>query len=214
MGAAATSARTVAARRRTITGFSEIPEIVYYSLIGIIYADRPDIGQQLIGLLIIAQDLTRSRGWQLALDYIERVRLKFYHSIGGAAGRHCLEITSAYDMSQRDNDVLFDISLQHHGVSGGKENGNPNRGDNVDKRQKSTETCRSWNNGTCERKPADCKWLHRCSACNATDHPAPPSARLGTNLGEQRPPPPVQRGRPRAPRRRDWPRTPTPSSNR
>jgi hypothetical protein len=41
-------------------------------------------------------------------------------------------------MSQRDNDVLFDISLQHHAASGGKDNGNLNRGDNADKSRRAT----------------------------------------------------------------------------
>ena len=98
VGAAATSARSAAARRRAITGFSEITETNVFSLIGTIYryVDRPDIGQQLLGLLIIAQDLTRSRGWTFALDYVEAVRLKFYHSPGGPRGRHCLTIDSKY----------------------------------------------------------------------------------------------------------------------
>jgi hypothetical protein len=169
-GAAATSARTAAARRRTISGFAEIAEVILFSLIGTIYVDRPDIGQQLIGLLIIAQDLTRSMGWQFALDYIDRVRLKFYNSHGGPVGRHCLDIHSSYDMGQRDIDVLIDTKMHH---LGGKENGNPNRGDHADKtKQKSVETCRGYNTGTCGRKAADCKWTHRCSTCQATGHPA------------------------------------------
>ena len=171
LGAAATSAKTAAARRRNITGFAEIAEVFFYSLIGIIYVDRPDIGQQLIGLLIIAQDLTRSKGWHFALDYIELVRRKFYDSVGGAAGRHCLEITTAYNMSRRDNDVLFDTQLQHHAAPVSKDTSNPNRGDNIDKKPKSNDTCRGWNRGTCTYKPADCKWVHRCSTC-ALDHPA------------------------------------------
>ena len=176
VGAAATSARSAAARRRTITGFSEISETIFFSLIGTIYVDRPDIGQQLLGLLIIAQDLTRSRGWTFALDYVEAVRLKFYHSTGGPCGRHCLAINSEYNMGKKDADVLFDTKLYHHGSHTGKENtpSNANRGELGDgKLRKTTETCRGWNSGTCARKPADCRYAHRCSTCNSMDHSAP-----------------------------------------
>ena len=124
VGAAATSARSAAARRRTITGFAEIVEVIVFSLIGTIYVDRPDIGQQLFGLLIVAQDLTRSWGWTFALDYVERVRSKFHTSVGGPKGRHCLRVDSTYDMGMRDVDVLFDIQLHHISNAVGKENSN------------------------------------------------------------------------------------------
>ena len=101
-GAAATSARTAPARRRAIAGFSDITEIIVFSLIGIIYVDRPDIGQQLLRLLFIAQDLTRAYGWNFALRYIDLVRSKFHHSDGGQRGQHCLLINTVYDMGVRD----------------------------------------------------------------------------------------------------------------
>ena len=173
VGAAATSARSAAARRRAITGFAEIAEAMLFSLIGTIYVDRPDIGQQLLGLLIIAQDLTRAFGWLFALDYVERVRYKFHDSVGGPHNRHCLLIDSQYDMGTRDMEALLDTKLLHHPPTQ-KENSNPNRREAGDgkSRQKSTDTCRGWNNGTCTRKSADCKFAHRCSSCNSSDHSA------------------------------------------
>ena len=62
VGAAATSARTAASCRRTVDSFTDIAEVLLFSLIGRIYFDRPDIGQHFPGLLILAQDLTRAYG--------------------------------------------------------------------------------------------------------------------------------------------------------
>ena len=176
MGAAATSARTAAARRRTIAGWLDVTEVIHYSLIRTIYKDRPDIGQQLMNLLLLAQDIGRDLGWTFALEYIEAVRAKFYHSPGDASGRHCLLIDSKYDMGKEDVQVLLRLQLHRNGGPPGKENhpGNTNRAELGDgKARKNTETCRGWNNGTCARKAADCKYVHRCSTCSSTEHAAP-----------------------------------------
>jgi hypothetical protein len=175
VGAAVTSARTAAARRRTITSFTDIAEAIIFSLIGTIYVDRPDIGEQLLALLVIAQDLTRAWGYALAQDYVERVRIKFYESEGGPRGRHCLQINSRYDMGKSDIELLLHVKMNHQ-LPPGRENSNPNRGGTASgdskQREKSDAICRGWNAGTCARKAADCKYVHRCSACNAADHPA------------------------------------------
>ena len=187
MGSAATSAKTAATRRRTIAGFTEVSEAMLYSLIGVIYVDRPDICWQLYHLWLLGLDLARARGWQFALDYIEAVRAKFYDSAGGPKGRHYLLIDSSYDMGVRDADVLLDIRMDLHG-STGKENvsrtvsnrvdttrADPGRADSVDGKQrqaKSAEVCRGFNNGTCSRKPAECRFQHRCSVCSSNAHAA------------------------------------------
>ena len=80
-------------------------------LIATIYEDKPDIGQQLLGLLIIALDMPYSRGWDLALVYVEAVRDNFHSSRGGPKGRHCLAISSEYDMGKQDLDVLLYVAL-------------------------------------------------------------------------------------------------------
>ena len=191
--AAATSARSAAARRRTISSFTDIAEAITFSLIGTIYVDRPDIGEQLLALLIIAQDLTRAWGWTLALDYVERVRVKFYESEGGPRGRHCLLIDSHYDMGKSDIEILLHIQMNHQ-LPPGRENSDPNRGGavaaGIKQREKSGAICKGWNAGTCSRKAADCKYLHRCSTCNAADHPAArctKTHRVGPRVPRQHP---------------------------
>jgi hypothetical protein len=185
VGSAATSVKSAAARRRTITGFTEISEAIHYSLIAIIYVDRPDICWQLYHLLLLALDLTRARGWQYALDYIEAVRVKFYESTGGPNGRHYLLIDSQYDMGVRDMDILFDVNLHSQGNigrehanrtvpgrtdAGRTDTGRADSGHGKQRQGKGVEYCRGFNSGTCTRKAADCKFQHRCSACGASAH--------------------------------------------
>jgi hypothetical protein len=175
VGAAVTAARTATSRRRTITGFSEIAEVIIFSLIGNIYEGRPDIGQQMFGLLAIAQDLCRHRGWAFALDYVTEVRLRFWSSRGGPSGQHYLLINSAYDMGVRDNDVL--MSMAYSKVAAlpqasrnmeDNSSGNGNRTAAADNRRKASEPCRNWNNGNCHR--TDCRFLHVCLNCNTAGH--------------------------------------------
>ena len=178
-GSAATSIQTSAARRRNIAGFSEIHEAITFSLIGIIYAGRPDICQQLLSLTLIAADLTRAYGWRFALDYVELVRMTFYHSAGGPAGRHCLSIDSAYDMGKRDMDALLNIKLSHSSSQAGKENTRPasdppgaRQHGSGKQKEPASDLCRRWNTDTCSRSKDECKFGHRCSKCGDANHPA------------------------------------------
>jgi hypothetical protein len=164
-----TLARTLAQRKRTIASFDHIAEVFLHSLILLIYHDRPDICEQLIGLLSIAGEINRQYGWEVALNYAEVIRHKHFHS--SSPRTHVLSITTSFSMATWDTLVLQNCVLNHR-MSGPRQTAttaqSSGRRDNTTVR---SGTCRNWNRGfACTSEP--CLWTHACSKCASPAHAA------------------------------------------
>ena len=183
-GAEATSARTAAARKRSITSCNDIAEVFYYTLIATIYVGRPDICEQLITLLALAHDITRAHGFRVALAYVDTIRLHFWSSGGGKGGVHVLNIKSSFDMDHFEQNVLnasllaFPAHRPAAPGDGAKRGGNGGTsGTGGGGGGGSGNVCHDFNRGACNRPR--CRFAHLCSSCGTEGHPATqcPSAR-------------------------------------
>ena len=173
-GAEATCARTAAARKRSIASYTDIAEVFFYTLIGIIYVGRPDICEQLYSLLALAQDITRAHGFRVALAYVDTIRLHFWSSGGGKGGVHVLNIESTFDMGRFEQTVLnaslhaFPPQKSAAPADGAKRGGNGGAGGTGV--GGSGNVCHDFNRGACTRPR--CRFSHQCSSCGTEGHSA------------------------------------------
>ena len=191
--AAGRAAQTSAQRRRLVASFADIAEAFFFTLIPLIYHDRPDIGVQLYKLLLRGSDLHRSTGdWTLAFRYIEAVRLNFFQSTQSTPPVHVVDIdATVFDMGALHQDVLDAAraartsDIPSTGAKGARRQ--PDRG----------LICNDFNSESCVR--TDCRYRHVCSRCQG-DHsakrcPQPQDAPRG-NSGNRRGKGPSSRGAP------------------
>ena len=164
-GAAASEARSLGARKRAITGMSDIFEVFWFVLIPIIYEGRPDIGQQLCRLLGIAFDVARATSWKLALHYVNSIRFQYWMD-PGVHKRHVLEIDTTRDLGMWEASIfLSSQTLLHTSSSAASPGGTPStRGAPGGK----PHVCNDWNRDACTR--TQCKYPHKCAICGG-GHP-------------------------------------------
>jgi hypothetical protein len=181
-GADVTLARTQSSRKRNIAGMSEITEVFLFTLIAVVYADRPDICEQLLMLLALAHDIDRVYGWRVALTYIEGVRRSFYSlcvTSSNSAPKHVTEIVVTWSMATL-RQPLLDAAIassrattrQQQGSGTGRvdQSATSRRAGKASSSPTPSGTCNDWNRGNCRR--TECRFLHECSSCSSSDHPA------------------------------------------
>jgi hypothetical protein len=175
-GTRAAETRSAAARKRTIKSLAEIVEVFLFCLIPIVYAGRPDIGEQLYRLLSRAVDLYRSHNdsWELALAYVNDVRRKHWED-PGVKYKHVLLIDTTFDLGAYDMQVYVGLQAtlpsarSAQAATAGRATGGgkaPNAKPQGDRSQQ--QVCRDWNQGSCTRQT--CRFAHRCATCSAA-HP-------------------------------------------
>jgi hypothetical protein len=167
-GIDATLARTQHQRRRKVTSFDQIIEVIVFSLMALVYYDRPDICEQLFSLLTLAHDINRRWGWEVALAYVDAVRRKHFSSY--PTPTHVLLINTSYSMADYDYHILDQLVLQHSSRPGSARYGPVSAASG---RQESNAgkfgACRNWNRGVpCVSEP--CRWSHMCSKCRSPSH--------------------------------------------
>jgi hypothetical protein len=155
-GAPASDARSLNARKRTISSFEHITEVFVFTLIPIIYEGRPDIAQQLYRLHSAALDISRSHDWKIALQYINHVRYNYWMD-PGVRLKHILNIDTTFDLGAFSAPTLLiaQAATPHNRAqhSGGTSQATAR-----------APYCGDWNRNTCTRG-ASCKFPHVCSAC-------------------------------------------------
>ena len=159
-GAAMSEARTLAARTRTLTGFNDIFEVFWYTLVPIVYEGRPDIGQQLFHLLAIAHDIARAHSWRAALQYINLIRHQYWMD-PGVHRKHVLDIDTTFDLGKYDVGTFLNAHTLPPTSSG---NSGPARGTPGSR----PGVCNDWNRDACTRP--QCTFAHRCAICGG-GHP-------------------------------------------
>jgi hypothetical protein len=176
-GARAQELRTLAARKRHITGISEIAEVFLFSLIPLVYEGRPDIGEQLYRLLTIAIDIYRCHGndWRLALRYVNHIRSLYWEDLG-VKHRHILSIDTTMDLGLYDSAAFVSVVVPRHGTpQQNTSHASSSSGSAVAGHPKD-DTCRDWNKGSCTRE--NCRFGHRCNNCKG-DHPRTQCPKVG-----------------------------------
>jgi hypothetical protein len=147
-----------------VSSFAEIAEVFFFSLISVIYAGRPDIQEQLIGLLSLANDINSQYGHAVALAYIDVIRRRHLQSYPPRT--HVLLIDTSFDMARLHQDVLVDtITAIRHGSTGGSQSSATGRSTEL----KGTGPCRNFNRGhPCFKSP--CPFAHTCANCGKGGH--------------------------------------------
>ena len=159
---------SIAKRKRQVSSFAEIAEVFFFSLISVIYLGRPDIQEQLVGLLSLANDISRQYGLPTALTYVDVIRRRHFQSY--APRTHVLLIDTNFDMARLHQDVLLDtiatIRLRDSNPSGAHSSEAAGRSADP---AKSVGPCRNFNRGhPCFKDP--CPFAHTCSTCNRGGH--------------------------------------------
>jgi hypothetical protein len=155
---------SLAKRKRQVSTFAEIVEVFFFSLISVIYAGRPDIQEQLIGLLSLANDIHCQYGHSTALAYIDVVRRRHFQSCPPRT--HVLLIETNLNMATLHQDVLLDtIATIRHGSAAGSHS-SAAVGRSMDQ---STGPCRNFNRALpCFKTP--CHFAHTCATCGRSGH--------------------------------------------
>jgi hypothetical protein len=184
-GADTTEGRTLAARRRNITSFTEIAEVIIHSLIMTIYPDRPDICEQLFSLLTIALEITRTYTWKIALLYVDEIRMRSFDSHRGPGNTpvDVLDFQPTVNMGILDGELLRSLLMQETGsghavtTAGGSNKQSRQTGDGS-----KGGACHNWNKGRpCSKDP--CPYAHSCKMCHSTAHPAINCSKRGSGGG-------------------------------
>ena len=89
---------SIAKRKRQVSSFAEIAEVFFFSLISVIYLGRPDNQEQLVGLLSLANDISRQYGLPTAPTYVDVIRRRHFQSY--APRTHVLLIDTNFDMAR------------------------------------------------------------------------------------------------------------------
>jgi hypothetical protein len=176
-GSAASEARSLGTRKRTVSSLDHIIEVFIFTLIPIIYEGRPDIGEQLYRLLSAAVDIARAHDWKLALQYVNLVRYNYWMD-PGVHSKHVLHIESRYDLGAYEP-ATFLIAQ----TATPRSSSSPSTGGNASQRQTSggkPPVCLDWNREGCTR--TTCRFAHRCSTCNG-NHPLTRCPRGGGQQG-------------------------------
>jgi hypothetical protein len=166
---------SIAKRRRQVSSFAEMAEVFFFSLISVIYLGRPDIQEQLIGLLSLANDISRQCGHAVALTYVDVIRRRHFQSYPPRT--HVLLIDTNFDMARLHQDVLLDtITTIRHGSAGSAQF--LAAADRSVDTSKSIGPCRNFNNGhPCFYAP--CPFPHTCCICNGSGHGSSVCAQSG-----------------------------------
>lgn len=162
-----TEVASLAKRRRFITSFEQIAEVFFFSLIQVVYAGRPDIQEQLVGLLSLANEITRQYGHHTALAYVEVIRRRHFQS--SPPRTHVLSIQTNFDMTRLQQDVLMDAitTIRVQGWGSGQSTTAVSR--TSDATTKTPGPCRNFNKGVaCFKQP--CPFSHVCSSCLRFGH--------------------------------------------
>jgi hypothetical protein len=176
-GAAASEARSLGTRKRTISSLDQIVEVFMFTLIPVIYEGRPDIGERLYRLLSSAVDISRAHDWKLALQYINLVRHNYWMD-PGVHSKHVLQIDTAYDLGAYEPStfLIAQTALSRASSSAASGGSTPQRNASGGKPQ----VCNDWNRDACTRTA--CKFPHRCSTCSG-NHPLTRCPRGATQQG-------------------------------
>jgi hypothetical protein len=179
-GIDATLATSLTQRKRKLTSFADIAEVILFVLIPRIYHDRPDICEQLLSLLYIAHEINRRYLFPVAIQYVDNIRFNHFNSVPPKT--HVLHISTSYSLGMLHTDVLNSIVFRQNSSSAGWTSAGsttstlagpatgrrePQSGDNNNR----TRSCRNWNRrAPCRESP--CRWPHVCSKCGSSLHPS------------------------------------------
>jgi hypothetical protein len=153
-------------RRRHVTSFAEIAEVFFFSLISVIYVGRPDIQEQLIGLLSLANDINCQYSFAIALAYVDVMRRRHFASCPPRT--HVLNLNSNVDMSQLCTVTLSDTINTVRLGSASSPQSSTAAGRSADN-TRSSGTCRNFNKGQpCYKSP--CLFAHACNTCGKNNH--------------------------------------------
>jgi len=178
-GIDATLATSLAQRKRKLTSFAEVAEVILFVLIPRIYHDRPDICEQLISLLYIAHEINRRYQFPVANLYVDNVRFNHFNSVPPKT--HVLHISTSFSLGTLHTDVLNSIVFrQNSAAAGWTSNGSATstaagpasgRREPQSGNSSRSRSCRNWNRGApCSDNP--CKYPHVCSKCSSPAHPS------------------------------------------
>jgi hypothetical protein len=86
-------------RKRKLTSFADIAEVILFVLIPRIYHDRPDISEQLLSLLSIAHEINRRYLFPVAIQYVDNIRFNHFNFVPPKT--HVLHISTPSSQSTK-----------------------------------------------------------------------------------------------------------------